>query len=145
MRPTPDLCVYEISLAVNRPFCPEELNARRSMEVPFFAMPSLRSEQWAFQNGVFPEKQWVLIASYYIHHFDNDPVRGHLLRALSKKRHLHAQFKVSFMSNSEAQRQGQMALNYLAAVQKCIISFSSRGSSHSNKEMGHVQNWNREG
>jgi len=77
---------------------------------------SHRSEQWAFQNGVFPEKQWVLIASYYIHHFDNDPVRGLVYRALRKKRHLHAQFKVSFMNNSEAQRQGQVPLNYLAGV-----------------------------
>jgi hypothetical protein len=26
------------------------------MEMSFFAMPSHRSEQWAFQNGVFPNK-----------------------------------------------------------------------------------------
>ncbi len=47
-----------------------------SMEMSFFAMPSHPSEQWAFQNGVFPDKHWLPRASYYIHHFENDPVRG---------------------------------------------------------------------
>ncbi len=46
------------------------------MEMSFFAMPSHRSEQWAFQNGVFPDKQWLPRTSCYIHHFDNDPIQG---------------------------------------------------------------------
>jgi len=56
-----------------------KIKMEKSMEMSFFALPSHSSEQWAFQNGVFPDKQWFPRASYYIHHFDNDPVRGHLL------------------------------------------------------------------
>jgi len=53
---------------------------------------SHRSEQWAFQNGVFPDKHWLPRASYYIHHFENGPVRNLVLRAFSKKRHAYALF-----------------------------------------------------
>jgi hypothetical protein len=63
-----------------------------SIRMPFFAMPSHRSEQWAFQNGVFPDKHWLPRASYYIHHFENGPVRNLVLRAFSKKRHAYALF-----------------------------------------------------
>jgi hypothetical protein len=83
----------------------------KGMEMSFFAMPSHRSEQWAFQNGVFPDKHWLPRALYYIHHFDNDPVRNLVLRALSKKRHLHAQLEVSFMNNLEAQNRAQLLFN----------------------------------
>jgi hypothetical protein len=57
----------------------------KSMEMYFLLCPPIAQSSGRFKMVYFPIKQWLPRASYYIQHFDNDPVRGHLLRALSKK------------------------------------------------------------
>jgi len=51
-----------------------------SMEMSFFTMPSHRSEQWAFQNGLYRRSNGFQ-GLWRNKPFWNDPVRGPVLRA----------------------------------------------------------------
>ena len=61
-----------------------ERNFTLSMEMSFFAMPSHRLGQWAFQNGVFLSKQW-LTTTPSLYTILKRPSKGACFEGIAKK------------------------------------------------------------
>ncbi len=47
-----------------------ERDFKLSMEMSSLLCPLIAQSSGRFKNGVFPDKQWLPRASYYIHHFE---------------------------------------------------------------------------